>query len=135
MRKTKTQRLTSMIALRLCWPIFAIWYVCQPATPHLVSAQTNDRKFKIVSGVRYGSKSKPTELPASSMEECAVMCVNEQSCSNFNFGSGQCELLLISFCKTDTPGWTHGYNPTGKNNQHRENPLVESWLSKTMFTV
>ncbi len=102
-----------MISLRLYWPILVLWYMCQGTMGHLVSTQVKGREFKIVKGVRYESYDQTTHT-VRSMVECALMCVNDISCSNFNFASGQCELLPATSCTTDAAGWTHGYYPKGK---------------------
>ncbi len=106
-----------MIALRLCWPIFAFWYMWQGATYSLVSTQMNNRKFELENGARYGSRGQTTHT-ARSILECALLCVNEKSCTNFNFGYGHCTLLPVTtFCRSNTHGWTHGHHPTGKCQQ------------------
>lgn len=88
--------------------------MCQGFMSQMVSAQMNGRKFEIVKGVRYESREEAT-LTARSVGECALMCVMQKSCSNFNFGSGQCELVSgTAFCSADAPGWTNGYYLTGK---------------------
>ncbi len=109
-----TLKEASMIPLRLCWPTFALWYMCQGTKSHLVSKQINDRIIEIVSGVRYVS-AEQTSPAARSVMECALKCVNEKSCSRFNFCSGQCELLLgKTSCRTNASQWSHGYDLTGK---------------------
>ncbi len=103
-----------MISLSLCWPILAVWYMCQGTIAQVVSVQTNEGRFKVENGVRYGSLVLATHS-AFSREECAIMCVQDESCSDFNFGQGQCELLSgADSCRTDAIGWTYGYYPTGK---------------------
>ena len=104
----------SMASLRFCWFVLALWYMCQGTTHQQVSAQINGRKFEIVQGVRYQS-GEQTTLTASSMVECAIICVNDKECSNFNSASGQCELLPAGYSsRNNAAGWTHGYYPTGK---------------------
>ncbi len=103
-----------MISLRLCWPVLAVWYMCQGTIAHLGSTQVSGRKFETVKGVRYESRDETT-YTARSIGECALICVNDKSCSNFNFISDQCELLSeAAFCRPDAAGWTHGYYPIGK---------------------
>ncbi len=105
---------TSMISLRLCWPIFALWYMYQGTMSHLVSTQMKSKKFEIESGLHCEKEDQITHT-CRSLVECALMCVNDISCSNFNFGSGQCELLSVAdFCRTNAPGWVHGYYANGK---------------------
>ncbi len=73
---------------------------------NMVSAQVNGRNFEIVKGVRYESEVKTT-LTAGSLVGCAIKCVNEESCPDFNFASGQCELLSgAASCRTNATGWT-----------------------------
>ncbi len=103
-----------MIALRLCWPIFAVFYMCQGTTPHLISTQMIEEKVERVNGVRYKGGSLGT-CKVRSMVECALLCVQDKSCSDFNFSLGQCELLSSeATCRTNAPEWTHGYRPTSK---------------------
>ncbi len=42
-----------MIALRLCWTIFALWYMWWGSTHLLISTQITDAKFGIEKGTRY----------------------------------------------------------------------------------
>ncbi len=117
-----------MIALRLCWPIFALWYIWQENTSYPVSAQLADRTFELVNGGRYGSGILASRR-AGSLMECAAMCLKERSCSDFNYGFSQCELLsATSSCRNIVPGLTHGYHPTG---QYQTTPH-ESPLSLTL---
>ncbi len=103
---------TGMMVLRLCWPIFALSYMYHWTTSHIVPAQTNGRIFGLVDGVRDESQAVATQS-AASLAECALMCIQDKLCWNFNFGSGQCELLAATSCRTSAPGWTHGYNQAG----------------------
>ncbi len=81
---------------------------------NMVSTRVNGKKFEMAKGVRYESGEKTTRT-ARSLVECALMCTIEESCSRFNFASGQCELLSAGpSCRTDAVGWTYGYYPTGK---------------------
>ena len=106
----------SMIVLRLCWPIFALWYMWQGAKPQLLSTEVNGGYFEVENGVRQGSAL--AAHGAHSLAECALMCIKEKSCSDFNFGSGQCELLTGEYYdKNVAPGWTHGYYITGKQDR------------------
>ena len=103
-----------MISLRLYRPILAVWYMCQGTMAQVASVQTNEGRFKIENGVRYGSLVLATHS-AFIREECAIMCVQDESCSDFNFGHGRCELLSgADSCRTDAEGWSYGYYPTGK---------------------
>ncbi len=108
-----------MITLRLWWLILALWHMSGTA-PYLVSAQMNSGWFKLVNGGRYGDGAHATR-PAASLADCAIMCLQENSCSDFNFGSGQCELLPATVYGTcgaaPIPGWTHGNNLKGKQQQ------------------
>ena len=115
--------------LGFCLPLFSLWYTCQGMT-----SQMNDRKFDIVKGVRYGSNLQTTHTARSRLE-CALMCVNNKSCSNVNFGSGQCELLSAeASCRTEAPAWTNGYYSTGKSenkiNKYRVASSPKQWCDK-----
>lgn len=109
-----------MIAFRLCWPVFALcWFV--PGAPHVISTLINVGRFKLVNGVGLGSGIQATER-ASSLAECAIMCVQEKLCSTFNFGSGQCALLfgMASCLRANATGYKHGYFLTGKYHGHKK---------------
>ncbi len=102
-----------MADLRLCWSIFAIWYMRQGTTSHLVSAHMNGMKFGLVNGARCGVRNQTTHT-VRNRAECALKCAIEECCSNFNFGFGQCELLSESApCSTNATIWTHGYYVPG----------------------
>ncbi len=122
-----------MISLMLYWHILALLYMCPGTIAHLVSTQINGKKFEIVKGFRYGG-GELTTLTARSMGECAIMCVNDKSCSKFNFGSGQCEMLsAAASCRTNAAGWTHGYYPKGKyQTSNRERPQLRG---KEIYTL
>ncbi len=116
--------MTSMIALKLCWPIFAVWYMLWGSTQLPVSTQITDVKFEIEKGTRYECGVIDSRS-ARSMLECSAVCAQDETCYGFNFGSGQCELLSATASDRITaPGWTHGYYPTGKCQiRHQENPI------------
>lgn len=117
-----------MITMGLCWPIIVLCYICQGTTSYLLSAQTNNEgRFKLVKGVRQVSLGPATHR-AYSTEECAIMCAQGKSCSNFNFAFGECELLSVaSSCRTYAPGWTHGHYPTGKCKKKRQSINSLTW--------
>ena len=103
-----------MIALRLCWRIYVLWCICLDTNSQLASAESNDRTFELENEVRYGCGVIATH-EAHSLTECGLMCVNAESCSDFNFGSGQCELFSATASgRFNAPGWTHGCYPAGK---------------------
>lgn len=102
-----------MIIFSLLWPIFAVLYIWQGATSQMVSTGTNGGYFEVVNGVRYGNVL--LTHGARSLMECAIMCAKEKSCSNFNFGFRQCELVTAGYYdRSVAPGWTHGYYTTGE---------------------
>ncbi len=103
-----------MIAFKLCWPIFALWYMCWETTSHLVSTQMSNADFELKYGVRYECGVRERHS-CHSMLECAANCAKDRTCYGFNFRHRQCELLsaAASF-GTNAPGWIHGYRPTGK---------------------
>ena len=106
----RTRWKISMIALRLRWLVFAVCCMYQGTTSRLISGKT----FDLVNGVRYG-RGTPAIYRAGSLVECALLCVQDKSCSDFNFGSGQCEIVSSTTpCRTNAPGWSHGYYPTSK---------------------
>ena len=113
--KTGTNyRNTSMIALRLCRPMFALWCMLWVSTHLVVSTQMTDAKFEIEKGIRYECGVIDRRSVRSRLQ-CAGECAKEKSCYGFNFGSGQCELLsATASSRIIAPGWTHGYYPTGK---------------------
>ncbi len=122
--KTGTNyRNTSMIALKLYWPIFALWHMWWGST-HIVSTQITDAKFEIEKGIRYEYGVLDRRSVRSRLQ-CAGECAKEKSCYGFNFGSGQCELLSATATgRITAPGWTHGYYPTGKcQTRHQESTI------------
>ncbi len=111
---------TSMIAIKLCWPMWALCYMWHRTTAY---TQIRGKTFQIVNGVRSGSGEGTTHT-ARSMVECALMCANVESCSNFNFVSGQCELLSVTaYCRANTTEWIHGHYLTGKYHKASQKPL------------
>ena len=119
-----------MIALRLCWPIFALWYMCQE-TSQLVSTHFDGGFFKLVKGVKHGGLVLDHIHRARTLAECASMCVRETSCSKFNFGTvGECELLsAAASCRYNEPEWTHGYNITGRYTNGTRKTLLQNIFS------
>ncbi len=113
-----------MIALKLYWPVFAVWCMWWGSTHLLVSTQITDAKFEIEKGIRYECGVIRRRNVRSRLQ-CAGECANEKSCYGFNFGSGQCELLSATASgRITAPGWTHGYYLTGKCQiRHQENPI------------
>ncbi len=112
-----------MIAIRLCWPIFALWYMCWGTTPHLVSTEMTTGKFKMEKGVRYGCGVLDRRRTRSVLG-CSGECTKEKSCYGFNYGSGLCELLSAAAAgRADASGWTHG-RPEGKYKQSTRETLV-----------
>lgn len=110
-----------MIAFMLCWSALQL---LPGATLHTVSTQMDNRHFELVHGVRFANGILAA-VKARSLVECALICVHENSCSDFNFGSGECELLAGSaFCRINAPGWTHGYYPTGKYQRSHQKKIV-----------
>ncbi len=106
--------MTSMIALRLCWPMFALWYMWWGSTHVVVSTEVTDTKFEIEKGIRYEC-GVIDRRSVHSMLECAAGCAKDESGCGFNFGSGHCELLSATTSgRITAPGWIHGYNPAGK---------------------
>ncbi len=83
----------SMISLRLCWSMSALWCTWWGSTQFPVSTQITDAKFRIEKGIRYECRVMDW-LTAHSMLQCAGECPKEKSCYGFNFGSAQCERLF-----------------------------------------
>ncbi len=115
-----------MIALRLCWTIFALWHMWCRSTHLVISAQTTDANFEIEKGIRYGC-GVASNRSDGSIIECAAECAKEESCYGFNFLFSQCQLLSATADERITaPGWTHGHYPTGKYQaKYQQNPAYK----------
>ncbi len=125
---------TSMIAIKLCWPMLALCYMCQRTTSY---TQISGKQFQIVNGVRSGSGEGTTHT-ARNMADCALMCANVESCSNFNFGSYQCELMsAAASCRTNATEWIHGHYLTSKYQKGSQKPPqnLKAGCAKYIFTL
>ncbi len=95
----------------------------------------NVGKFAIVNGLRYGTGLLATRRVRSKME-CALRCEQENSCSNFNYRQGHCELLSATCDIDDAAGWAMGYYTTGKcRSRHQKYPLSLNHSSPNIFTL
>ncbi len=127
-----------MIALRLCWLIFALWYMWWASTPHLVSTNMDDVTFVLEKGIRYGCGVTSRRIGRSKLQ-CASACAKEKSCHGFNFGSGHCELLSEKASgKSYAPGWNHWYitgtyQGTRKNNFDCQCTLLKCYSSNSGY--
>ncbi len=104
-----------MVTLRLCWSIFAVWFLCWGTAPSLVSAQITYAKFELEKEIQYKG-GVLDRRSARSILECAWECIEEISCFGFNFWSRECELLSVaaSARNNNAPRWTHGHRFAGK---------------------
>ncbi len=104
----------SMIARKLRWSFFVLWYLCWAMQPYLISTDRGTT-FELENGVRYNCGLMALRKACSRLQ-CAAECAKEKPCSGFNFGSGQCELLSAeeASCRTSESRWSHGYDPAAK---------------------
>ncbi len=106
--------MTTMVAFRLCCPIFTLWCMWWGSTHLLVSTQITNANFEMEKGIRYGC-GITSNRSAGSVIECAAECAKEKACYGFNFRFTQCQLLSATADERITaPGWIHGCYPPGK---------------------
>ncbi len=115
-----------MISCTMHWSAFSLWCLFWASKPYsAVTQEVDAAKFQLEKGVRYDCGVLATRRARSRMQ-CAAECAKVRSCSAFNFGSGQCELLAAEAscraCRTELPGWSHGFIPSTGQFCHAPHP-------------
>ncbi len=108
------------------WSAFSLWCLFWASRPHsAVTQEVDAAKFQLEKGVRYDCGVLATSR-ARNRIQCAAECGKVKSCAGFNFGDSQCELLSTEAscreCRTEVPGWSHGYLPSTGQFLHALHP-------------
>ncbi len=109
---------TELSMASLAWSLLTTWCLWCTFTLDLhwsvehdtVSIESRGTTFKLERDIRY-TNGLLSASRCDSRVECAVWCATLESCSHFNYGAGQCELLSAEpSSRSMETGWSHGYN-------------------------